>query len=225
MQLKLDLKSSCSGSGSGSGALQADFVPLPVFCIKRNRSLADPSLSKRSCASGRFYLWAAVLASRIPAPCIQERTGVMPVGSGSSFMVRAPRGRLSWMENIRLSFWELCLHQEQDRRWRIILPAPAAQTSQRTTWIKVEKRGAMKRRGGGGRGAGGGGMELPQSAASWSREEPRVPRGFSGLGLDPSHGSELEERGEHLGGSGQRVRGSGIRDRRAPRTEWKRKVG
>lgn len=41
------------------------------------------------------YLCAAVLASRIPAPCIQERTGVMPVGSGSSFMVRAPLGRPS----------------------------------------------------------------------------------------------------------------------------------
>ena len=54
-----------------------------------------------------FYLWAAVLASKIPAPCIQERTGVMPVGSGSSFMVRPPRGRLSWMENIKVSFWEL----------------------------------------------------------------------------------------------------------------------
>lgn len=86
-----------------------------------------------------------MLASKIPAPCIQERTGVMPVGSGSSFMVRAPRGRLSWMENIKVSFWELCLHQEQERR-RIILPVPATQKSQRTTWIKVEKRGAMRRR-------------------------------------------------------------------------------
>ncbi|TNN38650.1 hypothetical protein EYF80_051193 [Liparis tanakae] len=61
---------------------------------------------------GSSYLCAAVLASRIPAPCIQERTGVMPVGSGSSFMVRAPRGRLSWMENIKVSFRELCLHRE-----------------------------------------------------------------------------------------------------------------
>ena len=83
-----------------------------------------------------------MLASKIPAPCIQERTGVMPVGSGSSFMVRAPRGRLSWMENIKVSFWELCLHQKQERR--IILPVPA--TQKKPTWIKVEKRGAMRRR-------------------------------------------------------------------------------
>lgn len=59
----------------------------------------------------RFYLWAAVFASKIPAPCIQERTGVMPVGSGSSFMVRAPLGRLSWMENIKVLL-EFCLQQK-----------------------------------------------------------------------------------------------------------------
>lgn len=46
------------------------------------------------------YLCAAVLASRIPALCIHERTGVMPLVRGSSFMVKAPRGRLSWMENM-----------------------------------------------------------------------------------------------------------------------------
>lgn len=122
----------------------------------------------------------------------------MPVGSGSSFMVRAPRGRLSWMENIRRSFWELSLHQKQDRRWRIILPVPVAQRSQRTTWIKVEKRGVM-RRGGGGRGGG--------SAGSWSREEPRIPLGFLGLGLDLSRGSELKKDGEESREPGKHLRG------------------
>lgn len=102
-----------------------------------------------------------MLASKIPAPCIQERTGVMPVGSGSSFMVRAPRGRLSWMENIKVSFWELCLHQKQERR-RIILPVPATQKSQRTTWIKVEKRGDEEEEGG----EEGHTSELPQSTGS-----------------------------------------------------------
>lgn len=57
------------------------------------------------------YLCAAVFASNIPALCIQERTGVMPLVSGSSFMVKAPRGRLSWMENMKVTFWELSLNQ------------------------------------------------------------------------------------------------------------------
>lgn len=101
-----------------------------------------------------FYLWAAVLASKIPAPCIQERTGVMPVGSGSSFMVRAPRGRLSWMENIKVSFWELCLHQKQERR-RIILLVPNTpkKKAKGPPGLRWRKRGAMRRewsrRGGG----------------------------------------------------------------------------
>lgn len=47
------------------------------------------------------HLCAAVLASSIPALCIHERTGVMPLASGSSFMVSAPRGRPSWMENMK----------------------------------------------------------------------------------------------------------------------------
>lgn len=47
-----------------------------------------------------------MFASKIPAPCIQERTGVIPVGSGSSFMVRAPRGRLSCRENMKVSVLE-----------------------------------------------------------------------------------------------------------------------
>lgn len=49
------------------------------------------------------HLCAAVLASSIPALCIQERTGVMPLASGSSFMVSAPRGRPSWMENMKMA--------------------------------------------------------------------------------------------------------------------------
>ena len=140
-----------------------------------------------------FYLWAAVLASKIPAPCIQERTGVMPVGSGSSFMVRAPRGRLSWMENIKVSFWELCLHQKQERR--IILPVPA--TQKKPTWIKVEKRGAMRRRKEEEEEEEeeeGHTSELPQSTGSWSKEEPGIPLGFSGVVLDPSPGSQLPGR-------------------------------
>lgn len=122
-----------------------------------------------------FYLWAAVLASKIPAPCIQERTGVMPVGSGSSFMVRAPRGRLSWMENIKVS-WELCLHQKQERR-RIILPVSATQKSPRTTWIKVESRGAMRRKEEAG-GEEGHTSELPPKYRVLIQRRAPVPSGL-----------------------------------------------
>lgn len=135
-----------------------------------------------------FYLCAAVLASKIPAPCIHERTGVMPVGSGSSFMVRAPRGRLSWMENIKVSFWELCLHQKHERRRRrIILPVPATQKAKGPPglrWRKEEEGGEEE--GWGDTRA----SELPQSTGSWSREEPRIPVGVSGVVLDPSPGSQ-----------------------------------
>lgn len=47
------------------------------------------------------YLCAAVLASRMPAPCIQERTEPRPAGSsGSSFRFSPPRGRASCAGNI-----------------------------------------------------------------------------------------------------------------------------
>lgn len=140
-----------------------------------------------------FYLCAAVLASKIPAPCIHERTGVMPVGSGSSFMVRAPRGRLSWMENIKVSFWELCLHQKHERRRRrrrIILPVPATQKAKGPPglrWRKEEEGGEEEGWGGG---AHERASELPQSTGSWSREEPRIPVGVSGVVLDPSPDSQ-----------------------------------
>ncbi|CAB1423850.1 unnamed protein product [Pleuronectes platessa] len=79
---------------------------------------------------GEIYLWAAVFASNIPAPCIQERTGVMPVGSGSSFMVRAPRGRLSWMENIKVSFWDLFTgNKKKEMKKKSNPPAAAARNS------------------------------------------------------------------------------------------------
>ena len=57
-------------------------------------------LPSRGVSEQDVYLCAAVLASSIPALCIHERTGVMPLVRGSSFMVKAPRGRLSWMENM-----------------------------------------------------------------------------------------------------------------------------
>lgn len=47
------------------------------------------------------YLWAAVFASTTPAVCIHDRTGFMPLPSGSSFIVVPPLGIFSWIPNIK----------------------------------------------------------------------------------------------------------------------------
>lgn len=77
---------------------------------------------------GRVYLCAAVLASSIPALCIHERTGVMPLVRGSSFMVKAPRGRPSWMENMKIALWGMSLYTSSNG---IIL----LHSQNKATWI------------------------------------------------------------------------------------------
>lgn len=49
----------------------------------------------------RAHLWAAVLASSTPAPCIHVRTAFMPATMGSSFILLPLLWMLSWMPNIK----------------------------------------------------------------------------------------------------------------------------
>lgn len=59
----------------------------------------QPSL--RTCLPPeRAHLWAAVLASSTPPPCIQLRTAFMPP-SGSSFKLLPLLWMLSWIPNIK----------------------------------------------------------------------------------------------------------------------------
>lgn len=70
------------------------------------------------------YLWAAVLASTTPAVCIHDRTGFMPLPSGSSFIVVPPLGIFSWIPNIK---------------------AACAKTSS-SRWGQSENRGGKRKR-------------------------------------------------------------------------------
>lgn len=74
-------------------------APAAQQAERRRRGVVQPEgAGSRPCA----YLCAAVLASRMPAPCIQERTEPKPAGnSGSSFRFSPPRGRVSCAGNIR----------------------------------------------------------------------------------------------------------------------------
>lgn len=47
------------------------------------------------------HLWAAVLASSTPAPCIHVRTAFIPATMGSSFILLPLLWMLSWMPNIK----------------------------------------------------------------------------------------------------------------------------
>lgn len=49
----------------------------------------------------RAHLWAAVLASSTPAPCIHVRTAFIPATMGSSFILLPLLWMLSWMPNIK----------------------------------------------------------------------------------------------------------------------------
>lgn len=79
-------------------------LPLPLAPAAqqeegRRRGAVQP---ERAGSGPSAYLCAAVLASRMPAPCIQERTEPRPAGSsGSSFRLSPPRGRASCAGNIR----------------------------------------------------------------------------------------------------------------------------
>lgn len=49
----------------------------------------------------RAHLWAAVLASSTPAPCIHVRTAFIPATMGSSFILLPLLWMLSWIPNIK----------------------------------------------------------------------------------------------------------------------------
>lgn len=68
---------------------------VSTFCAggSRRRGLSAPL------RRGRAHLWAAVLASSTPPPCIQLRTLFMPP-SGSSFRLLPLLWMLSWIPNI-----------------------------------------------------------------------------------------------------------------------------
>lgn len=72
---------------------ERDSGPVSSAALAGGGGRAGPG-PRRAGAAGT-YLWAAVLASTTPAVCIHERTGFMPLPSGSSFMVVPPRGIFS----------------------------------------------------------------------------------------------------------------------------------
>ena len=78
----------------GQCRVRAPSNPSPQQLAERRRHGAvQPERAK---SRPNAYLCAAVLASRMPAPCIQERTEPRPAGSsGSSFRFSPPRARAS----------------------------------------------------------------------------------------------------------------------------------
>lgn len=78
--------------------LPPPLAPAAQQAERRRRGAVQP---ERAGSRPSAYLCAAVLASRMPAPCIQERTEPKPAGSsGSSFRFSPPRGRVSCAGNI-----------------------------------------------------------------------------------------------------------------------------
>ncbi|TWW55486.1 Ubiquitin-conjugating enzyme E2 D3 [Takifugu flavidus] len=145
----------------------------------------------------------------------------MPVGSGSSFMVRAPRGRLSWMENIKVLL-ELCLHQKG-----LIPPRVAPPKAQGPPGLrcKQEESGRVGR---------GGGAPQSELAPQVSSPGPESSSGslWAPAGRLKEGGERSAERGGDLRGAAGQSAGiqsaeqqrAGIRGRRAAADHTTNKV-
>ena len=164
-----------AGTVQSWGSLQP-LAPAAQQAERRRRGAVQP---ERARSRPSAYLCAAVLASRMPAPCIQERTEPRPAGSsGSSFRFSPPRGRASCAGNIRArSRWALPQPGIRSRRGcgssqlrppdgtrrlqeRSAAPVPAAQCAPASWALPRRKRVRERRRcplpsRGAGRGDGG----------------------------------------------------------------------
>lgn len=72
----------------------------PSLNTADHNALSTPRC-QRSARPPRAHLWAAVLASSTPAPCIHVRTAFIPATMGSSFILLPLLWMLSWMPNIK----------------------------------------------------------------------------------------------------------------------------
>lgn len=84
-----------SGRGEVYGETVIDTWHKWGFRVGLRNAWGEKKIKKKIGTIWQTYLWAAVLASTTPAVCIQDRTGFMPLPSGSSFIVVPPLGIFS----------------------------------------------------------------------------------------------------------------------------------
>lgn len=83
----------------GSQAAPSD-RDAPSFSTAHISTRSSPAVSAAP-RPPQAHLWAAVLASSTPAPCIHVRTAFIPATMGSSFILLPLLWMLSWIPNIK----------------------------------------------------------------------------------------------------------------------------